>query len=145
VNVTTSIPLHVALLGGTVIVPTIDGEVELKIPAGTQPEERKRLAKRGIQILGKTTSDRGDQYVTIKVQLPKNLSAKQRKLIEEAFGMKSTSSSLNEDNGGNEAAGKENTAENGKDNEDCSGDSIFSKIKRGLGMKKGEDEHQHKH
>ncbi|KAJ3311473.1 hypothetical protein HDU76_003115, partial [Blyttiomyces sp. JEL0837] len=45
--VNATVPLQMAILGGTIRVPTIDGDVELKIPPGTQPEERKRLPKRG--------------------------------------------------------------------------------------------------
>lgn len=78
-----AVPLTTAVLGGSVRIPTIDGDVELKIPAGSQPEERKVLRRRGVQEVGKPDGDRGDQWVVIKVQIPKNVSEKGKELLEE--------------------------------------------------------------
>ncbi|KAI9014863.1 hypothetical protein BC832DRAFT_546661 [Gaertneriomyces semiglobifer] len=86
VLVTVKVPLEVALLGGDVRVPTIDGDVELKVPAGTQPMDKKRLRRRGVRKVDSPAGDRGDQYVTLQVQLPSSLTDRQRRLIEEAFG-----------------------------------------------------------
>jgi molecular chaperone DnaJ len=61
-----SIPFHTAILGGYIRVPTIDGNVELKVPPGSQPEQQARMRKRGIQANG----HRGDQIVTFKVTIP---------------------------------------------------------------------------
>ncbi|MFH1175309.1 MAG: molecular chaperone DnaJ [bacterium] len=68
-----------AALGGKVDVPTVEGEVEMKIPAGTQSGEIFRLRGRGIPSRG----SRGDQFVEIKVATPKRLSRKAKKLLEE--------------------------------------------------------------
>jgi molecular chaperone DnaJ len=61
------IPFYNAILGGYIQVPTIDGNVELKVPSGTQPEQQARMKKRGVQV----NSHRGDQIVTFKVTIPK--------------------------------------------------------------------------
>eukprot|EP00897_Mesotaenium_endlicherianum_P001768 jgi/Mesen1/1619/ME000135S00612 len=71
-----------AILGTTAQVPTVDGNVDLKIPAGTQPGTTLVMAKRGVPVLGKATV-RGDQLVRVQVEIPKRLSASERKLVEE--------------------------------------------------------------
>ncbi|KAI8590364.1 hypothetical protein BDZ88DRAFT_451264 [Geranomyces variabilis] len=86
VLVDAKVSLDVALLGGTLRVPTIDGDVELAVPAGTQPMDRKRLRHRGVIKIDRSGGDRGDQWVTLKVELPKKLTERQVELIEEAFG-----------------------------------------------------------
>jgi len=68
-------------LGGTVTVPTIDGNFSLKIRAGTQPGTLVRLRGQGIPY--PRTNSRGDQYVRINVEVPQNLSRRQRELLEE--------------------------------------------------------------
>jgi molecular chaperone DnaJ len=69
VFVNAKIPFYKAILGGKVRVPTIDGDVELKVPAGSQPEDNISLRNRGIRRLRSTT--RGDQVVTLKIELPR--------------------------------------------------------------------------
>lgn len=69
-----------AALGAEVEVPTLDGPVKLKIPAGTQSHKRFRLKNKGISHLN--GRDRGDQYVTVIVEIPSKLSAEQRSLLE---------------------------------------------------------------
>lgn len=68
-----------ATLGAKVEVPTIDGKVELTIPEGTQSGEVHRIRGKGIPAL--RGEGRGDEFVKIKVLTPKNLSARQRKLL----------------------------------------------------------------
>jgi molecular chaperone DnaJ len=65
----TKIPFYKAILGGKVRIPTIDGDVELKIPKGSQADDKISLRGRGIKQLRGTT--RGDQIVTLKVELPR--------------------------------------------------------------------------
>ena len=67
-----------AALGTELAVPTLGGQVKLKIPAGSQSGSRLRLKGRGLP--GKPP---GDQYVTLKVMLPKADSAERRKLYEQ--------------------------------------------------------------
>jgi molecular chaperone DnaJ len=75
------IPISVvqAILGSHIRVRTIDGKVDLKIPAGTQPGTTFRMKGKGVSVNGK----RGDQLVTVDVHVPKKISEQQRKLIEE--------------------------------------------------------------
>jgi molecular chaperone DnaJ len=70
-----------AVLGAEVSVPTIEGPVTMKIPAGTQPGAVLRLRGRGMPALrGKGV---GDQLVAVRVEIPAKINARQRKLIEE--------------------------------------------------------------
>ncbi|MED6157958.1 Chaperone protein dnaJ A6, chloroplastic [Stylosanthes scabra] len=71
-----------AILGTTTKVPTVDGTVDLKIPAGTQPNTTLVMAKKGVPYLNKNNM-RGDQLVRVQVEIPKRLSSDERKLIEE--------------------------------------------------------------
>jgi curved DNA-binding protein len=79
------IDLYAAVLGGETRVTTLDGQVVLKIPAGTQPGQSIRLKGKGMPLL-KNSKVRGDLFVKIKVHLPKNLTDKQRRLFEELAG-----------------------------------------------------------
>jgi molecular chaperone DnaJ len=70
-----------AALGGEIVVPTLDGKVELKIPPGTQSGRHFRLRGKGIaQMRG---SGRGDQYVEVIVETPTNLSERQKELLRD--------------------------------------------------------------
>ncbi|MCL5433020.1 MAG: HSP40/DnaJ peptide-binding protein [Patescibacteria group bacterium] len=70
-----------AALGSEVYVDTIDGEVKLRIPQGTQPGVIIRLRGKGVpHVRG---SSRGDEYVRIKVVVPKNLTGRQKELLKE--------------------------------------------------------------
>ncbi|MBI5370384.1 molecular chaperone DnaJ [Candidatus Uhrbacteria bacterium] len=68
-----------AALGATIEIETIDGKVDLSIPAGTQSETTFRLRGKGIRL----ARGSGDQIVTIHVVTPRKLDRKQRKLLEE--------------------------------------------------------------
>jgi molecular chaperone DnaJ len=81
------VPIDVAILGGTIRIPTIDGDVDLTVPAGTQPEQRKVLRGRGVKRL---RGSRGDQVVTIKVKIPTGLTDAQKELLRQAFGNQET-------------------------------------------------------
>lgn len=70
-----------AALGATVQVPTLDGPVELKIPEGTQTGSKFRMKGRGIPSI--RSKVRGDQYVTVNVEVPRNLNSKQKELLRE--------------------------------------------------------------
>ncbi|XP_068334292.1 chaperone protein dnaJ A6, chloroplastic-like [Pyrus communis] len=71
-----------AILGTTIKVPTVDGMVDLKIPAGTQPNTTLVMAKKGVPLLNKSNM-RGDQLVRVQVEIPKRLSTDEKKLVEE--------------------------------------------------------------
>ena len=70
-----------ATLGAEVQVPTVDGKVSYNIPEGTQPGTVFRLRGKGIPKINST--QRGDQYVTIKVEIPKGLNEKQKDMLRE--------------------------------------------------------------
>ena len=80
-----TIDVFKALLGGELEVKTLSGKVILTIPAGTQPEQVFRLAGRGMPHL-KRSEIKGDLYVCIKVQIPRQLSARQKSLLAEVAG-----------------------------------------------------------
>ncbi|HTP54127.1 MAG TPA: molecular chaperone DnaJ [Thermoplasmata archaeon] len=82
-HVETTVPLATALFGGEVTVPTIDGQAILKIPAGTQPETQFRMRGRGFPPPG--GSSRGDEIVTVHVEVPRSLSSHERDLLKEAL------------------------------------------------------------
>ena len=69
-----------ATLGGEITVPTLDGKVKFKIHEGTQPGDEFKLAGKGIKRLGGT--GRGNQYVKIVVEIPKNLSTEQKSALK---------------------------------------------------------------
>ena len=71
-----------AALGETIRVNTLDGPVDLKIPPGTQSGQILKLKGKGVPHLG-APNRRGDQLVMIHVDVPKRLSRKQKKLLEE--------------------------------------------------------------
>lgn len=74
------IPLVVAILGGSVTVPTIDKDVKLRIRSGTQPGTLLRLRGKGISRL--RGSGRGDEYVRLHVKIPENLNREQKEAIK---------------------------------------------------------------
>ncbi len=83
-----TVDVFTALLGGEAEVETLEGKVKLKIPAGTQPEQVFRLAGRGMPRV-KSSQSKGDLFVRLKVKIPKQLSPKQKSLLEEASKHKS--------------------------------------------------------
>ncbi|CAO3600454.1 unnamed protein product [Absidia cylindrospora] len=74
------IPFHKALLGGKIRIPTVDGDVELRVPSGSQPGDNIAMRGRGIQRLRSTVH--GDQIITLKIELPRSLRGEARDLIE---------------------------------------------------------------
>ena len=70
-----------AALGADVTVPTLDGKVSYHIHEGTQPGDVFKLKGRGIQSLH--GRGRGDQYVQVTVEVPKNLSKRQKEILAE--------------------------------------------------------------
>ncbi len=70
-----------AALGTMVTVPTIEGETELEVPAGTQPGETLRLRRQGMPSV--RGGRRGDLRVVINVVIPRHLQREQRELLEQ--------------------------------------------------------------
>ncbi len=71
-----------ATLGAELELPTLDGKVKYTIPEGTQPGTTFRLRGKGIPYL-RSPATRGDQYVTVKVAVPRNLSGAQKEKLRE--------------------------------------------------------------
>ncbi len=79
-----------AALGAEVVVPTIDGKVKYTVPEGTQPGTTVRLRGKGVPNVN-NPKRRGDQYVEMTVEVPRNLNRQQREQLrkfEESMGEK---------------------------------------------------------
>ena len=82
-NILIKVPISAvdATLGCTIDVPTVHGDVELSIPAGTQPNQKLRIKGYGAKDL--RTSSMGDEYVEIEVTIPKKLSKEEKELYQQ--------------------------------------------------------------
>jgi DnaJ-class molecular chaperone len=72
-----------AALGAVLDLPTLDGDVKMRIPEGTQPGRVFRIRGRGIPHASGKNAPRGDHLVHIQVEVPTELTPRQRQLIEE--------------------------------------------------------------
>lgn len=79
-----------AILGCRLMVDTVDGQDELVIPAGTQPNTVLTIEDRGVPKLGNATL-RGDHLITIKIQIPTRLNSEERELLERLATIKGDS------------------------------------------------------
>lgn len=79
-----------AALGAVIDVNTLDGPVKMRIPEGTQPGRLFRIRGRGIPQAAGKTAPRGDHLVEVHVEVPTELTARQRELIEELARTMST-------------------------------------------------------
>lgn len=80
-----------AALGAEIEIPTLEGREKYTIPEGTQTDTTFTLRGRGITRVGSST--RGNLYITVRVEVPKNLSGEQRKLLADyaaTFGDKTS-------------------------------------------------------
>ena len=74
-----------AALGTSVEVPTIDGRVKIKIPAGTQSGKIFRLKGKGLPVV--QSYQQGDQLIHVSVWTPKKLSAEDKAILEKMRGL----------------------------------------------------------
>jgi len=75
------ISMTTAALGGQIDVPTIDGEMtRVRVPEGTESGKQFRLKSKGMPVLRSKVL--GDMYIQVEVETPKNLTRKQRELLE---------------------------------------------------------------
>ncbi|MED6171811.1 hypothetical protein PIB30_044229 [Stylosanthes scabra] len=81
VHVDAVLSMTQAILGGSIQVPTLTGDVVLKVRPGTQPGQKVVLKNKGIKT--KNSYTYGNQYVHFNVSIPTNLTPRQRELIEE--------------------------------------------------------------
>lgn len=75
------ITIDEAVNGAQIEVPTVDGKLKMKIPAGTQGGQKLRLKGKGV--VHRHDEGHGDQYVVVQLQLPPDLDKESRNLIEE--------------------------------------------------------------
>ncbi len=78
-----TIPITItqAVLGSTVEIPTIYGDVNLKIPSGIEDGTTLRMREKGVQNV--RSKRKGDQHVIVQIKVPKNLSSAEKKLYEQ--------------------------------------------------------------
>lgn len=80
--ITEKLDLYTAILGGEVTVDTLNGKVKIKIKPETQNGTKVKLKGKGLPVY-KKDNEHGDLYITWDIQLPTNLTDKQKKLFEE--------------------------------------------------------------
>jgi curved DNA-binding protein len=80
---TVAVPLTTAVLGGEATVPTLEGPVGIKIPPGSRAGRVFRLRGHGLPQLGEKKGQRGDLLAELAVDLPQDLTARERELFEE--------------------------------------------------------------
>lgn len=85
---TVAVPLYTAVLGGEVRVPTLSGQVALTVPAGTQNGRQFRLRGKGMPKLG-SPDQRGDLLVKASVEIPADLTERERELFTELRSIRS--------------------------------------------------------
>jgi molecular chaperone DnaJ len=86
-NLYCEVPVTVteAVLGARIPVPGVDGDLTLDVPAGTQSGQTFRLRSRGVPRL--SGGGRGDLYVTVRVEIPRELDSRARELFHELGGL----------------------------------------------------------
>lgn len=92
-----AVSVYQAAMGGEIEIPSLDGKIKCKVEPGTQPGTTLRLRGRGVPALN--GRGRGDQYVTIRVEIPRNLNEDQKEALRkfaEAMGELPASSSAGE-------------------------------------------------
>jgi curved DNA-binding protein len=83
---TVKLDLYTAVLGGEVMVDTLSGKVKIKVKPETQNGTKVKLKAKGMPIY-KKPNEFGDLYITYDIQIPVNLTDKQKKLFEELAGV----------------------------------------------------------
>jgi DnaJ-class molecular chaperone len=83
-----SVPLAIAILGGEVGLPTLNGNLSLKIPPETQNGKVFRMAGKGMPVLSNTNY--GNMFAKVKVVLPTNLTEEENKLFEKLRSLRTT-------------------------------------------------------
>lgn len=83
-NIYVTVPISVseAALGAKIEVPTVEGKAQLKIPPGTESGQKFRLRERGFPSL-RNPSLRGDQFIEVKITLPRVISEETKELLRQ--------------------------------------------------------------
>lgn len=128
IHVEQTLDVAQAALGDEIEVATVDGPARLKIPAGAQTGQTFRLRGHGAPSVG--GGDRGDQIVTVRVQIPTKLTGEQRALFEQlgaSFGRKERAAGA--------VDGKENGQAKDRDRDkdgERHGKGIFERVKEAI-------------
>ncbi|UZJ55382.1 hypothetical protein CBS101457_004702 [Exobasidium rhododendri] len=77
-----TVPFHTAILGGKVRVPTLDGNVDVRVPSGTQVGDEMLLRGRGVPNLMRR-GDKGDLLVQFEVTIPRSLTKRQKEILQQ--------------------------------------------------------------
>lgn len=93
IHIHTDMPISAtqAILGSTVDVLTLDGMVKMKVPVSTQPNTTLLMRGKGVKDIQRRNV-RGNQYVTLKVKIPSNLTDRQKELLQEFEGVEESKS-----------------------------------------------------
>lgn len=103
IHVTVPLSFSALVLGGTVPVPTVRGEVELTVPPGTQPSDTLVMRGRGVKRVN--GGPPGNQYVHLKPLVPKSLSKRQEAAMRDFAEEEAKSASEGKDDGTKQARG----------------------------------------
>jgi len=76
------VPAPLAALGATLKVPTLEGEIDVEVPAGTQPGETVTLRGKGMPVLQRS-GRHGDLRVVMNVVIPRRLDSKQKEIVRQ--------------------------------------------------------------
>jgi molecular chaperone DnaJ len=79
------------LLGGEIEVPTVTGSKSLQVPKGTQVGETLKIAGEGIPSLRSSSGRRGDLFVAVGIEIPKNIPGDEEKLLKEIKDLRGSS------------------------------------------------------
>ena len=74
-----AVSVYQAAMGGEIEIPSLDGKIKCKVEPGTQPGTTLRLRGKGVPVLN--GRGQGDQYVTIRVEIPRNLNEAQKEAL----------------------------------------------------------------
>ncbi|RFM25955.1 DnaJ C-terminal domain-containing protein [Deminuibacter soli] len=85
-HMTVDLDLYTAVLGGDVVVDTLDGKIKLKVPAETQNGTKTRLKGKGFPVY-KKEGEKGDLFITYAVKIPTNLNPQQKELFQQLANM----------------------------------------------------------
>lgn len=96
-----TVSFYQAAMGAEIEIPSLDGKVKCSVAAGTQPGTTLRLRGKGVPVLN--GRGRGDQFVTIRVEVPRSLNEEQKQALKkfaEAMGETGEAASAEEESGG---------------------------------------------
>ena len=90
-HTTVNLDLYTALLGGEITIDTLDGKVKINVQPETQNGSRIKLKNKGFPVYRKK-DQHGDLYITFEIDIPKNLSSKEKELFSELSRLRSENS-----------------------------------------------------